>query len=221
MTTLSTVTPGMLVMFMVAGVLIYLAVVKEYEPSLLLPIGFGTLLGNLPNSPLNHPGGMLYILNEIGIKTELFPLFIFIGIGALMDFRPLLSQPIFALMGAAGQFGIFATLILATLLHFPLNQASSIAIIGAIDGPTSIYVSSLLSPELLAPIAITAYSYMSLVPIIQPPIMRLHDDDGGAPDPHGVFASPGAALGRDHFSDRGHHHHRHPGARLRRRSSPR
>ena len=116
---------------------------------------------------------LLYILNEVGIRTELFPLFIFIGIGALMDFRPLLSQPIFALMGAAGQLGIFATLILATLLHFPLNQASSIAIIGAIDGPTSIYVSSLLSPELLAPIAITAYSYMSLVPIIQPPIMRL------------------------------------------------
>jgi oxaloacetate decarboxylase beta subunit len=173
MTMLSSVTPGMLVMFMIAGVLIYLAIVKEYEPSLLLPIGFGTLLGNLPNSPLNHPGGMLYILNDIGIKTELFPLFIFIGIGALMDFRPLLSQPIFALMGAAGQFGIFATLILATMLGFPLNQASSIAIIGAIDGPTSIYVSSLLSPELLAPIAITAYSYMSLVPIIQPPIMRL------------------------------------------------
>src|SRR6476661_1461470 len=173
MTTLSAVTPGMLVMFLVAGVLIYLAIVKEYEPSLLLPIGFGALLGNLPNSPLNHPGGMLYILNEIGIKTELFPLFIFIGIGALMDFRPLLSQPIFALMGAAGQLGIFATLILATLLHFPLNQASSIAIIGAIDGPTSIYVSSLLSPQLLAAIAVTAYSYMSLVPIIQPPLMRL------------------------------------------------
>ena len=98
---------------------------------------------------------------------------IFIGIGALMDFRPLLSQPIFALMGAAGQLGIFATLILATALGFPLNQAASIAIIGAIDGPTSIYVSSLLAPELLAPIAVTAYSYMSLVPIIQPPLMRL------------------------------------------------
>ena len=116
---------------------------------------------------------MLFILNEFGIQTELFPLFIFIGIGALMDFRPLLSQPIFALMGAAGQLGIFVTLILATALGFPLNQAASIAIIGAIDGPTSIYVSSLLAPELLAPIAVTAYSYMSLVPIIQPPIMRL------------------------------------------------
>ena len=153
--------------------LIYFAIAKQYEPMLLLPIGFGVLLGNLPNSPLNHPGGMLYILNEFGIQTELFPLFIFIGIGAMMDFRPLLSQPIFALLGAAGQLGIFATLILATLLGFPLNQAASIAVIGAIDGPTSIYVSSLLAPELLAPIAVTAYSYMSLVPIIQPPIMRL------------------------------------------------
>ena len=164
---------GILLMFAVGGVLIYLAIAKEYEPTLLLPIGFGVLLGNLPHSPLNEPGGMLYILNEFGIRTELFPLFIFIGIGSMMDFRPLLSQPIFAILGAAGQLGIFATLILATLLDFPLNQAASIAVIGAIDGPTSIYVSSLLAPELLAPIAVTAYSYMSLVPIIQPPIMRL------------------------------------------------
>ena len=166
-------TPEALLMFSVGGSLIYFAIAKQYEPMLLLPIGFGVLLGNLPNSPLNHPGGMLYILNEFGIQTELFPLFIFIGIGAMMDFRPLLSQPIFALLGAAGQLGIFATLILATLIGFPLNQAASIAVIGAIDGPTSIYVSSLLAPELLAPIAVTAYSYMSLVPIIQPPIMRL------------------------------------------------
>ena len=160
-------------MFAVGGVLIYLAIAKEYEPTLLLPIGFGVLLGNLPASPMNEPGGMLHLLNEFGIETELFPLFIFIGIGAMMDFRPLLSQPIFALLGAAGQLGIFATLLLATAIGFPLNQAASIAVIGAIDGPTSIYVSSLLAPELLAPIAVTAYSYMSLVPIIQPPIMRL------------------------------------------------
>ena len=165
--------PAALLMFAVGGVLIYLAIAKQYEPMLLLPIGFGVLLGNLPNSPLNHPGGMLYLLNEFGIQTELLPLFIFIGIGAMMDFRPLLSQPIFAVLGAAGQLGIFATLILATLLEFPLNQAASIAVIGAIDGPTSIYVSSILAPELLAPIAVTAYSYMSLVPIIQPPLMRL------------------------------------------------
>ena len=170
---LEAIAPGTFVMFGVAGILIYLAIAKEYEPALLLPIGFGTLLGNLPHSPMNEPNGLLYILNDFGVRTELFPLLIFIGIGALMDFRPLLSQPIFALMGAAGQLGIFATLIFATALHFPLNQAASIAIIGAIDGPTSIYVSSLLAPELLAPIAVTAYSYMSLVPIIQPPLMRL------------------------------------------------
>ena len=166
-------TPAVLLMFAVGGVLIYLAIAKKCEPTLLLPIGFGVLLGNLPNSPLNHEGGMLYILKEFGIQRELVTLFVFIGIGAMMDFRPLLSQPLFALLGAAGQLGIFATLILATLLGFPLNQAASIAVIGAIAGPTSIYVSSLLAPELLAPIAITAYSYMSLVPIIQPPIMRL------------------------------------------------
>ena len=165
--------PETLLMFAVAGVLLYLAIAKQYEPMLLLPIGFGVLLGNLPNSPLNHPGGMLYLMNEFGIQTELLPLFIFIGIGAMMDFRPLLSQPIFAILGAAGQLGIFATLILATQVGFPLNEAASIAVIGAIDGPTSIYVSSLLAPRLLPAIAVTAYSYMSLVPIIQPPLMRL------------------------------------------------
>ncbi|MEE2791514.1 MAG: sodium ion-translocating decarboxylase subunit beta [Acidobacteriota bacterium] len=165
--------PETLLMFAIGGLLIYLAIAKQYEPTLLLPIGFGVLLGNLPNSPMNQPEGMLSLLIEFGIETELFPLFIFIGIGAMMDFRPLLSQPIFALLGAAGQLGIFATLILATVVGFPLNQAASIAVIGAIDGPTSIYVSSVLAPELLAPIAVTAYSYMSLVPIIQPPLMRL------------------------------------------------
>ena len=165
--------PDTLLMFAIGGLLIYLAIAKQYEPTLLLPIGFGVLLGNIPNSPMNQPEGMLTLLIEFGIETELFPLFIFIGIGAMMDFRPLLSQPIFALLGAAGQLGIFATLILATVVGFPLNQAASIAVIGAIDGPTSIYVSSLLAPELLAPIAVTAYSYMSLVPIIQPPLMKL------------------------------------------------
>jgi oxaloacetate decarboxylase beta subunit len=165
--------PETLLMFAVGGLLIYLAVAKEYEPMLLLPIGFGVILGNLPNSPMNQPEGMLSILIEFGIDTELFPLFIFIGIGAMMDFRPLLSQPYFAILGAAGQLGIFATLILATLVGFPLNEAASIAVIGAIDGPTSIYVSSLLAPQLLPAIAVTAYSYMSLVPIIQPPLMRL------------------------------------------------
>ncbi|HET8644381.1 MAG TPA: sodium ion-translocating decarboxylase subunit beta, partial [Vicinamibacteria bacterium] len=121
---------------------------------------------------LNHPGGMLHILNEAGIKTELFPLFIFIGIGALTDFGPLLEHPRMVLLGAAGQFGIFGTLLLALALGFTLNEAASIGIIGAIDGPTSIYVSNLLAPHLLGPITVAAYSYMALVPLIQPPIMR-------------------------------------------------
>lgn len=160
-------------MMLAGGALIYLAIARQYEPALLLPIGFGAILGNLPLSPMNQPGGLLHLLYQVGISTELFPLLIFIGIGAMMDFRPLLSQPTFALMGAAGQFGIFGTLLLAALIGFPLRQAASIGVIGAIDGPTSIYVATLLAPELLAPIAVTAYSYMSLVPIIQPPIMRL------------------------------------------------
>ncbi len=163
---------GPAVMMAAGGLLMYLAIAKEYEPVLLLPIGFGCILGNLPGSPMNQSGGLLKILYDAGISTELFPLLIFVGIGAMMDFRPLLSQPLFVLMGAAGQFGIFGTLLLATLLGFPLNQAASIGIIGAIDGPTSIYVAMRIAPELLAPIAVCAYSYMSLVPIIQPPIMR-------------------------------------------------
>ncbi len=164
---------GPLVMMAVGGGLIYLAIVREYEPVLLLPIGFGCLLGNLPGAPMNQPGGLLKLLYDAGISTELFPLLIFIGVGAMMDFRPLLAQPLFVLMGAAGQFGIFGTLILARALGFPLNEAASIGVIGAIDGPTSIYVATRIAPELLGPIAVCAYSYMSLVPIIQPPIMRL------------------------------------------------
>jgi carboxybiotin decarboxylase len=116
---------------------------------------------------------MMGVLYNAGIKTELFPLLIFIGVGAMIDFSPLLSQPKMALLGAAGQFGIFGTLILAILLGFPLNQAASIGVIGAIDGPTSIFVATKLAPEILAPIAVAAYSYMSLIPIIQPPLMKL------------------------------------------------
>ena len=160
-------------MMAVGGLLIYLAIAKEYEPVLLLPIGMGCLLANLPLSALIGEEGLLTLLYRIGVRTELFPLLIFLGVGAMMDFRPLLAQPVFALMGAAGQFGIFGTLMLAVLLGYNLNEAASIGIIGAIDGPTSIYVSSLLAPHLLGPIAVAAYSYMSLVPIIQPPIMRL------------------------------------------------
>jgi sodium ion-translocating decarboxylase beta subunit len=164
---------GQVVMMVVGGMLIYLAIAKEYEPVLLLPIGVGCLLANLPLSALVGEEGLLTLLYRVGVSNELFPLLIFLGVGAMMDFRPLLAQPVFALLGAAGQFGIFGTLMLAALLGYDLNEAASIGIIGAIDGPTSIYVSSLLAPHLLGPIAVAAYSYMSLVPIIQPPIMRL------------------------------------------------
>ena len=170
-------TVGNGIMLVAAGTLIALAVVKEYEPVLLLPIGFGCLLANLPLTGLMTPDhsslGLFDVLYRAGISTELFPLLIFVGVGAMIDFSPLLAQPHMALLGAAGQFGIFGTLLLAILLGFPLNQAASIGVIGAIDGPTSIFVATKLAPEILAPIAVAAYSYMSLIPIIQPPIMRL------------------------------------------------
>jgi carboxybiotin decarboxylase len=162
------------VMIAVGGVLIALAILKDYEPSLLLPIGFGAILANLPLTGATEAGGWLKILFDAGIATELFPLFIFVAIGAMTDFGPLLENPKMALLGAAGQFGIFITLMLALASGmFTLNEAASIGIIGAIDGPTAIYVSSKLAPHLLGPITVCAYSYMSLVPIIQPPIMRL------------------------------------------------
>ncbi len=162
----------MVVMIIAGGVLIYLGIAKDYEPVLLIPIGFGAILTNLPLTPISSSEGLLGILYEVGVVTELFPLLIFIGVGAMTDFGPLLENPKMALLGAAGQLGIFATLMLALLLGFNLNEAASIGIIGAIDGPTSIYVSSKLAPHLLGPIAVAAYSYMSLVPIIQPPVMR-------------------------------------------------
>lgn len=166
-------TWGNAVMIAAALVLIYLAVFKEIEPVLLLPIGFGGLLANIPLAGMRSIEGMMGVLYDAGISTELFPLLIFVGVGAMIDFSPLLAQPKMALLGAAGQFGIFGTLILAILIGFPLNQAASIGVIGAIDGPTSIFVATKLAPELLAPIAVAAYSYMSLIPIIQPPLMRL------------------------------------------------
>jgi len=159
-------------MLVVGCVLIYLAVAKEYEPVLLLPIGFGCILANLGMSVYN-PESFLKVIYDAGIKTELFPLLIFVGVGAMIDFRPLLAQPKMVLLGAAGQFGIFGALILATLIGFPLNEAASIGVIGAIDGPTAIFVTTKLAPNMLGPIAVAAYSYMSLIPIIQPPIMRL------------------------------------------------
>jgi oxaloacetate decarboxylase beta subunit len=161
-----------LAMLAVAGVLFWLAIVKEYEPLLLLPIGAGCLLANLPLSPLLGKDGLLRVLYDAGVSNELFPLLVFVGIGALTDFGPLLENPRMVLVGAAGQFGIFATLLLALAFGFSRNEAASIGVIGAIDGPTSIYVSGKLAPHLLGPITVAAYSYMSLVPIIMPPIMR-------------------------------------------------
>ena len=166
-------TVGNAVMIATALILIYLAVFRQIEPVLLLPIGFGCLLANIPLADMTVGQGILGVLYRAGIETELFPLLIFIGVGVMIDFSPLLAQPRMALLGAAGQFGIFGTLLLATLLGFPLNQAASIGVIGAIDGPTSIFVATKLAPELLAPIAVAAYSYMSLIPIIQPPLMKL------------------------------------------------
>ena len=164
-----------LVMILAGGLLIYLAIKKDFEPMLLLPIGFGAILANLPLTGITNAaeGGFLGVLYQAGIKTELFPLLIFIGIGAMTDFGPLLENPKMAILGAAGQIGIFCTLLLALSIGFDLSEAASIGIIGAIDGPTAIYVSSRLAPHLLGPIAVTAYTYMSLVPIIQPPVMRL------------------------------------------------
>ncbi len=170
---LAAFTLGNALMITIGAILITLAIVKQYEPVLLLPIGFGCLLANIPLTGMTEGQGLFALLYKAGISTELFPLLIFVGVGAMIDFSPLLSQPKMVLLGAAGQFGIFGTLILATLLGFPLNQAASIGVIGAIDGPTAIFVSSKLAPEMLAPIAVAAYSYMSLIPIIQPPIMRL------------------------------------------------
>jgi len=182
--------PGRLVMMVVGGMLIYLAIAKEYEPALLLPIGIGCILANIFGTgmgilsiktvPWVQPPdadpeglGLFNVLYNAGITNELFPLVIFIGIGAMTDFGPLLENPQLALMGAAGQFGIFGTLLLATLLGFDIKEAASIGIIGSADGPTSIYVAAELAPKLLPPIAVAAYSYMSLVPVIQPPIIRL------------------------------------------------
>ena len=164
---------GSLVMIAAGIVLVYLAIAKEYEPVLLLPIGFGCILANLGMAATAEGDNFLSVLYRAGIQTELFPLLIFVGVGGMIDFSPLLAQPKMVLMGAAGQFGIYGTLLLATLLNFDINQAASIGVIGAIDGPTAIFVAGKLAPELLAPIAVAAYSYMSLIPIIQPPIMKI------------------------------------------------
>jgi len=160
-------------MIVIGLVLIYLAIKKEYEPMLLLPIGFGAILTNIPFSAAVTEEGFLSILYNAGIRTELFPILIFIAVGAMIDFSPLLKQPVMLLFGAAAQFGIFAAMLLAAATGmFSLREAASIGIIGAADGPTSIYVASRFAQEYFGPISVAAYSYMSLVPIIQPPVIK-------------------------------------------------
>lgn len=169
-----------LLMIIIGLILIYLGTVKNFEPLLLLPIAFGTILVNTPIAGIGEPPhGFLYIIFNAGIKNEIFPLIIFMGIGALTDFGPLISNPKLALLGAAAQFGIFGSLVGAITLNiipgisFSLKEACAISIIGGADGPTSIYVASKLAPNLLGSIAVSAYSYMALVPLIQPPVMKL------------------------------------------------
>ena len=168
---LVTIEGRQIVMWLIGGVLIYLAIVKEMEPTLLLPMGFGAILVNLPNS---GAAAVIQHLFDIGIAGhELFPLLLFIGIGAMIDFQPLLTNPKLMIFGAAAQFGIFFTLCLASLWGFQLKDAASVAIIGAADGPTSIYVATQLGSGYLSAIMVAAYSYMALVPIIQPPVIKL------------------------------------------------
>jgi len=169
---------GQVVMMLVGFLLLYLAIARGFEPLLLLPIGFGAILTNIPLAGMGEPGGLLYMIYEVGIGTGIFPLLIFMGVGALTDFGALIANPRMLFLGAAAQFGIFATLLGAVALNavpglsFTMKEASAIAIIGGADGPTAIFLASKLAPDLLGAIAVAAYSYMALVPIIQPPIMR-------------------------------------------------
>lgn len=169
---------GQIIMIMVGCLLLFLAIRKGFEPLLLLPIGFGAVLANIPNAGFTEPGGLLYYVYHVGIESGVFPLLIFMGVGAMTDFGALIANPKTLWLGAAAQLGIFATLFGAIFLNyvpgmeFTMADASSIAIIGGADGPTAIFLASKLSPDLLGAIAVAAYSYMALVPIIQPPIMK-------------------------------------------------
>jgi oxaloacetate decarboxylase beta subunit len=164
-----------LIMYLIAAALVYLAIRKEYEPLLLIPIGFGILLANFPLADMSsYDSGIIGMIYSGGIKTELLPPIIFLGVGALTDFRPLLGRPLTFLLGAAAQLGIFIAAIgAATLFGFSPKEAATIGIIGGADGPTSIFLAAQLAPHLLGPVALAAYSYMALVPMIQPPVMRL------------------------------------------------
>ncbi len=167
-----------LIMLIIGGILLYFGAVKKFEPLLLVPIGFGTVLVNIPYAGMGDEGGFLKMIYDFGIGNEFFPLIIFMGVGALTDFGPLIANPRTALLGAAAQFGVFGTLLGAIALNavpgisYTLQEACAISIIGGADGPTSIYLSAKLAPDLMGSIAIAAYSYMALVPLIQPPIMR-------------------------------------------------
>ncbi len=175
---LAQITLGQAAMLGISLLLLYLAIGKQFEPLLLVPIGFGGLLSNIPGAEIATGDGLLYLAYSTGIETGAFPLIIFMGVGALTDFGPLLANPKTLFLGAAAQFGIFATLIGAVGLtqlgwmDFTLAEAAAIGIIGGADGPTAIYVASQLAPQLLGAIAVAAYSYMALVPLVQPPIMR-------------------------------------------------
>ena len=163
---------GHVIMILIGSLLLYLGIGKGYEPLLLLPIGFGAILVNIPLAGLMEKDGVLRFFYDTGVLTEVFPLLIFIGIGAMTDLQPLMENPKIILLGAAGQFGIFLTLLLALAIGFDKLDAVAVAVIGACDGPTAIYVSSKFAPHLLGAVSVAAYSYMSLVPLIQPPIMR-------------------------------------------------
>jgi oxaloacetate decarboxylase beta subunit len=174
------IEPGQALMMAVCLMLIYLGIKKGFEPLLLIPIGFGGLLANIPVANMAEGAGFLHLIYEVGLPTSIFPLLIFLGVGAMTDFGPMLANPKTLLLGAAAQFGIFGTLLGALAigalgipgLEFTMKEAASIAIIGGADGPTSIFVTSKLAPHLLGPIAVAAYTYMALVPLLQPPIMR-------------------------------------------------
>jgi oxaloacetate decarboxylase beta subunit len=165
-------TWGRIIMFIIVFVLFYLAIAKGFEPLLLLPIAFGGLLANIPLAGIGGEDGMLGIIYNMGIANGFFPLLIFMGVGAMTDFTPLLANPKSAILGGAAQFGIFGSLVGAVVIGFDLQSASAISIIGGADGPTSIFIANALAPELLGAIAVAAYSYMALVPVIQPPIMK-------------------------------------------------
>jgi oxaloacetate decarboxylase beta subunit len=163
---------GRIIMILIVFLLFYLAIAKGFEPLLLIPIAFGGLLANIPLANMSGEHGMLGIIYNMGIANEFFPLLIFMGVGAMTDFGPLLANPKTALLGGAAQFGIFGSLVGAVMIGFDLQSASAISIIGGADGPTSIFIANRLAPEMLGAIAVAAYSYMALVPVIQPPIMK-------------------------------------------------